>query len=151
MIYSIGYGNRNNAHFLSLLEQFNIQILIDIRTNPVSRFQPNYSKKRLEDYLSQNGVKYVFMGAELGGKPKDQSLYLNGKLSYDLVDKSPDYKTGIQKLIQLSEDVNTCIMCCELKPRECHRASMVGRTLLQLGTDVIHIDERGDIIPQSKL
>lgn len=145
-IYAIGYGNRNWGTFLKLLQEYGITMLVDIRTLPFSRFNPAFRQVALEKGLQEAGIAYKFMGEELGGKPKDPSLYTNGKLNYDLVELSPAYKEGILKLLELEKQGgNICILCSELKPDSCHRKNLVGRTLLQIGITVNHIDEKGNI------
>ena len=143
-IYSIGYGNRNPETFIALLKQNGITTLVDIRTKPVSRFQPHYSKTRLHALLLENGIDYVFMGESLGGKPKAENLYVNGAIDYTLVNTTPTYQNGIKRLITLAKPhLPICIMCCELSPAKCHRKLLIGETLYGLDIAVKHIDERG--------
>lgn len=145
-IYSIGYGNRKVEDFIAHLKKYNIEKLIDIRTNPVSRFQPSYNKKKLMDFLPSIGVDYIFLGDELGGKPKDANLYYNGVLDYCKVNQSIDYINGLNKLrAYINEGYTICIMCCETDPEKCHRKTLVGETLLGNGIWTHHIDKVGNI------
>ena len=70
-IYSIGQGNRSIETFFNLLKQYEIDYLIDVRSNPFSRFNPDFSKGKLERVCQSYAVTYVFMGDSLGGKPSD--------------------------------------------------------------------------------
>lgn len=143
-VYTIGYGNRNIELFINILSNNNIDILVDIRSNPVSRFSPNYSKTRIATYMQNNAKNYIFLGTELGGKPKNENLYTNGKLDYELVKKDEKYLSGINQLIELvGTQKRICLMCCELNPLNCHRYTLVGNSLHDLGYNVLHINENG--------
>jgi uncharacterized protein (DUF488 family) len=145
-LFSIGYGNRKLDVFISLLKQYEITTLADIRTKPFSRFQPYYNKARLEASLHEVGIKYLFMGDWLGGKPKDEKYYTDGKVDYSLINSTQEYQNAITQLITLSnEGERICTMCCELKPTDCHRKGLVGETLYAKGITVHHIDEKGAI------
>jgi uncharacterized protein (DUF488 family) len=145
-IHSIGYGNRKIDDFLLLLKQNNIDVLIDIRSKPQSRFQPYYNKAKLEIRLAEEGIKYIFMGAELGAKPKEEKFYVEGKVSYDKLKETSEYKEGLQRLINLSKQgIRACIMCCELKAEGCHRKELVGESLFANGILTNHINEKGEL------
>ena len=64
-IYSIGYGNRTAEEFFSLLQRYEINFLVDVRTNPFSRFHTHFSRVNLEEICKQYGVTYIFMGDDL--------------------------------------------------------------------------------------
>lgn len=145
-IHTIGYGNRDWQSFLNLLQKYGITLLVDIRTLPFSRFNPAFRQASLEKSLKESGIRYAFLGAELGGRPKDETLYNNDKPDYDRMEASPAYKEGIAALLGLAEQGgNVCIMCSELKPENCHRKNLVGRTLVGRNVSVKHIDEKGNI------
>lgn len=146
-IYTIGYGGRKIDTFLTLLKTMNINTLIDIRSKPFSRFQPDYRKQKLSEILSTNGIEYLFMGDYLGGKPSNDDLYTNSSVDYDKIAQSVEYNSAIAQLIAISSVKTACIMCSELKQDECHRKNLVGVTLATMGLDVIHINEQGLAVP----
>lgn len=149
-IYSIGYGNRKIDQFLFLLKKYEINLLIDIRTNPASRFQPAYNRKMLSELLKQQNIEYLFLGMELGGKPKDVNLYSEGRLDYAKVNSSFEYKKGIEALkSNLGQGFAVCIMCAELNPDECHRKNLVAETLFAQKIDTNHITKAGDLVLHS--
>lgn len=150
-MFSIGYGNRKFEDFVILLKWYGIDTLIDIRSKPVSRFQPAYNKARLSENLKDAGIHYIFMGAELGAKPKDEKYYVNGRISYERIKTTTEYQNALKQLIQLSEQGKTiCTMCCELKPAECHRKGLVGESLFEIGVITNHITETGACIPHTR-
>ena len=94
------------------------------------------------------GVRYVFMGKELGGKPKDASLYdEKGKPDYRLMAQSPSFQRGIETLVDLARDSRVTLMCAEEDPAKCHRTRLLGPALARHGVGQVHI--RGDSSLQS--
>lgn len=139
-IYSIGYGNRTIETFISLLNRYMIQRVIDVRTNPFSRFNPNFRRQKLEDNLVKANIQYEFMGDRLGGKPSEAIMYHEGKLQYENIIHSQQFINGINGLIMLCKEQNKiAIMCSELDPNKCHRKTIIGRYLETMKLDVIHI------------
>ncbi len=130
-IYSIGYSSTRFVDFLDILKKFRISTLIDIRTNPFSRFVPEYRKENLEKVLKQANIKYIFLGNLLGGKPENPSFYTpKGYWDYSAIIQSMDFKEGIETLFKLAERETIVLMCSEFDPAQCHRAIIIGRYLL---------------------
>jgi uncharacterized protein (DUF488 family) len=152
-IYTIGYGNRNIDEFLELLDKYRIVYLVDIRTSPYSRFNPDFNKHALKNVLPHHGIKYVYMGDSLGGIPKDESVYSNdGKVDYEKLQKKDYFISGIARLEKaITQELSIAIMCSELKPENCHRSKLIGKILTERGVTVIHIDENGDLITQDEI
>ncbi len=151
-IYTIGYGNRPMKKFIELLKQYNISYLIDIRSRPYSRFNPDFSKEALEKHLRQFGIRYVFMGDTLGGRPDDGSCYEDGRVDYAKIHEKPFFQQGITRIQTAWEkQLYVALMCSEAKPHECHRGKLVGNTLLEHNIAVAHIDERGKIKEQPEI
>ena len=149
-IYTIGYGARELDAFLSTLHRYGIAYLIDVRSRPYSRFKPEFSKERLEESLRQAGIRYVFMGDSLGGRPDDPACYdSQGKVDYAAVAQQAFYKTGIERLAKAhSQGFGVSLMCSEGKPEMCHRSKLIGKTLAQRGIPVAHIDENDELVAQ---
>lgn len=143
-IYTIGYGNRSIEAFIRLLRQYEIQFLIDVRSRPYSRFNAKFSKDALERQLKEASIRYVFMGDTLGGRPNDSTCYQDGNVAYAKVREKPFFQSGIERIHTAWEkQLRVALMCSEIKPQECHRSKLIGRTLTEQGIDVRHIDEAG--------
>ena len=142
-IFTIGYGNRSINTFTNLLTQYGIATLIDVRSNPRSRFNPNYNMKSLKTILQSIGIEYLYMGEILGRKPRDEKLYKNGKLDYEAVNSLSTYKAALHQLIELAENRSICLCCCELNPNICHRKTLIGDSLSKSSIIINHINERG--------
>ena len=149
-IYTIGYGARDIDDFIAVLKAYHIGYLIDVRSKPYSRYKPDFSKDALEGYLQAQGIRYIFMGDTLGGQPDDRDCYVDGKVVYELVKQKPFYQEGIGRLRQAyQQQLRVAIMCSEGKPEQCHRALLIGKTLVEdKSIDVAHIDENNRLITQ---
>ncbi|MCE7983709.1 MAG: DUF488 domain-containing protein [Caldilinea sp. CFX5] len=148
-IYTIGYGERTVAALVAVLQRYQIEYLVDVRTAPYSRYKPEFSKAELSAALRQQGFKYVFMGDQLGGRPTDPACYTDGKVDYDKVQATAAYQQGIERLHSaFVQQQRLVLMCSEGKPEQCHRSKLIGATLDKLGIPLVHIDEND--APQSQ-
>ncbi len=150
-LYTIGHGNRKLDDFLALLNKFGIKYLIDVRSQPYSKFNPQFNQNDLKFFLEGKGIKYVFMGDTIGGRPNDSSCYdENGKVDYESVKTKDFFLQGIDRLkTAYHKDINVVIMCSESKPCECHRSKLIGRVLNLENIVLKHIDENGKLKDQS--
>ncbi|MDE2776006.1 MAG: DUF488 domain-containing protein [Chloroflexota bacterium] len=157
-IFTIGYGGRETDEFIALLNEYEIDTLVDVRSQPYSRFAPDFSKERLSAILSRNGIQYEFMGKSLGGRPADSHCYTySPQRKKKLLDakkcESRDfYQRGISQLKRaLSIGRRIVIMCSELEPHECHRGYVLGKTLDSDEIAVTHIGRYGEPLSQSQI
>jgi uncharacterized protein (DUF488 family) len=68
-IFTIGHSNHSLEMFIGLLKSHKIDVLLDVRSKPFSRFSPHFNKHDLEKAVKASGIKYLFLGRELGGRP----------------------------------------------------------------------------------
>lgn len=140
MIYSIGHGIKKIEQFIRELKSYDISYLIDVRTNPYSRHNPQFNESLIKLDLEQVGIKYVFMGDTLGGLPSDRTCYTDGKVDYNLIKDKEFFIEGINRLIiAYRKNLNVVIMCSESKPEECHRSKLIGQELLKRDIPLVHI------------
>ena len=154
-LYSIGHGNKTMDAFLEELKFFEISYLIDIRSKPYSRYNPQFNKEQLQISLKNNHIVYAYMGDVLGGLPEDASCYTNGHVDYDKLKEKDFFKAGLQRLINAaSKKIKVAIMCSESNPAECHRTKLIGEELRLAGIIVNHItrskDKSGRIITKDQ-
>ena len=151
-IYTIGYGSRSMAEFIEVLQQYEIAYLIDVRSIPHSGYKPEFSKKPLANELEQHGIRYVYMGDLLGGKPDDESCYVNGTVDYEKVKRTEFFQRGIERLrTAFSQQQRVALMCSEGKPEHCHRCKLIAATLTLQDLPVIHIDENSEQMTQEQV
>lgn len=123
------------------LESFGIQYLLDIRSKPYSKWNPQFNQETLALELKKHGIIYVFVGDALGGLPQDRSCYdFDGKVVYDLIKEKDFFKEGLKRLTTANEKkIHLAIMCSESKPEECHRSKLIGQELLKKSICLNHI------------
>lgn len=146
-LYTIGHGSRKGEDFISLLKTFEIEYLVDVRSLPYSRFHPQFNQKALQLALQENSIQYIFMGDELGGRPKDPSCYNeDGKVNYSVIKTKVFFQRGVERLKAACEkNSRVAIMCSERKPCHCHRTLLVGEVLHKEMIVLKHIDEHGKL------
>lgn len=148
-IYTIGYGARSIEAFLDVLQTHEIVYLVDVRSAPYSRFKPEFSKGALENALTARGIRYAYLGDQLGGRPADPDCFVDGKVDYERVREKAFYQAGIERLQRAqAKGVRFAIMCSEGKPENCHRSKLIGQSLAALGIPVLHIDENDALVEQ---
>lgn len=144
-VFTIGHSNHPIDAFISLLRQHGITALGDVRSSPFSRFHPQFNKDALERVVKANGIRYVFLGKELGARSEDRSCYENGRVQYSRLARTELFKKGIDRVLSGSQEFRVALMCAEKEPLECHRTLLVGRALVDIGTDVQHIHADGHL------
>lgn len=146
-IYTIGYGDRDLERFIAALEVNAIAYLLDIRSAPYSRFKPEFSKDALSKALAARGIRYVYVGDSLGGRPDDPTCYVDGRVDYDKVRDKEFFQRGIARVQAAHrQQLRVVLMCSEGKPEQCHRTKLIGETLTAQGVPVVHIDEHDHLI-----
>lgn len=143
LIYTIGHSNHPIERFIELLQSFGIEVLVDVRSHPYSRYATHFNADDLKASVLAAGIKYLFLGRELGGRPDGTEYYdAEGYVLYWRVAEAPFFLDGIARLEAGSRKYRVAIMCSEENPAGCHRHLLVGRVLGERGVDVRHI--RGD-------
>jgi uncharacterized protein (DUF488 family) len=142
-IYTIGHSNHSEEMFLDLLSRHGIEVLVDVRSQPFSRYNPQFNDSNLASALKAAGIRYLFMGNELGGRPEGEEFFdTAGHALYHRMAESPGFLAGIERLERGIEEHRVVIMCSEEDPAICHRHLLVSRVISGRGIDVLHI--RGD-------
>jgi len=145
-IYTVGHSNIDFERFLSMLK--GIEILVDARSEPYSKYVPQFNSDNLKKQLEKAGIEYIFMrndyaGNIIGGRPKDRDCYENGEVAYERIRKKTWYKEGISTLIELAHKKKIVIMCSEEDPYKCHRHKLIAQSLLKSDVVVYHIRSDG--------
>lgn len=136
-IFTIGHSNRPIEEFVKILKAYKLKLVVDIRTIPKSRHNPQFGGKSLTKTLAKQGIEYVHM-AGLGGLRHTTKISVNkawrkasfrGFADYMQTD---EFKKSVRRLIARSKRKRLVIMCAEAVPWRCHR-SLVGDALLARG------------------
>ena len=137
--YTIGHSNHSIGQFTGLLRQHGITAIADVRSTPYSRYLPQYNKDALAVSLEKEGIKYVFLGRELGARPDDLTCYENGRVDFGRLAEREEFKIGLERVRQDSERYRIALMCAEKEPLDCHRTILVCKILKQQGVIIKHI------------
>jgi uncharacterized protein (DUF488 family) len=144
-IFTIGHSNQLFSSLLELIKKNDINLLVDVRTSPYSKYSPHFNKKPLMKALVESQVEYVYLGNKIGGKPKDKKFYHDDKLVYHLLENDDNYHEGLEELLRLTEDYRIVVMCSEEDPYRCHRHHLISQSLLKRGFHIHHIRGNGDL------
>ena len=145
-VCTVGHSNHSADEFLALLTAQRIDLVVDVRSAPRSRWVPHFNPDSLEPILERAEIEYSFMGMELGGRPADRSSYdPDGRVSYERAAMADDFCDGIALLIRQADERRIALLCMEKDPLECHRALLVARALEEQGVDVQHILSGGAV------
>ncbi len=123
IIRTIGHSNRAFSEYLKILKDNDVDVIVDIRTFPRSRFCPHFNRKKLEENLSLEGIEYQFKGNNLGGLGENEN-----------------YEETIDQLVdQVKQGKRVCVMCSEKDYKKCHRYEMLTPSFEERGIEVKHI------------
>jgi uncharacterized protein (DUF488 family) len=143
LVFTVGHSNHSAGRFVRLLKGHGIEVLIDTRSRPYSRHAPQFNGRTIEAVLKNDGIGYLFLGRELGGRPEGGEFYdTEGRVDYTLVEGSRLFLDGIKRLEREIRTRTVALLCSEEDPTRCHRRLLVGRALEERGITLLHI--RGD-------
>jgi uncharacterized protein (DUF488 family) len=143
-IYTIGHSNHQLDDLLALLRRHGIELLVDVRSSPYSRYVPQANRETLAHFLEAAGIAYRWMGDRLGGKPGGQVA------DYDELRAGPGFQQGIADLLALADRQRTAIMCSEGDHRQCHRYKLITPVLVDQGVHVLHIQPDGSLVDEDQ-
>ncbi|MCM8799919.1 MAG: DUF488 domain-containing protein [Candidatus Omnitrophica bacterium] len=132
IIYTLGTSNRSLEEFLEILKNYSIKLIVDVRRFPTSRFE-HFKREKLKDYLSEENIKYFYLGDKLGGYRQE---------GYEKYTKTSDFKRAIEILKELSKKENICIICAEKFPFRCHRRFISEELSKDKDIGIIHIIDK---------
>lgn len=124
----MGTSNRTFKEFVELLRTYKIEMVIDVRSFPTSKF-PHFQKKALAQSLAEENLGYFYLGKELGG-------FRQG--GYEAYTQTLEYLVGVELLERMAARCRSVVICAERLPWRCHRR-FIGRSLKERGWDVKHI------------
>ena len=151
MIYTIGHSTRPAGEFVALLTAHGIRTLVDVRTIPRSRHNPQYNADTLAATLAESGIGYVH-APDLGGlrKPRPDSINLGWRNTsfrgYADYMQTPAFEAALDALVARAEREHTAIMCAEAVPWRCHR-SLVADALVARGIEAREIVSQARATP----
>jgi uncharacterized protein (DUF488 family) len=117
---------------------------VDVRSYPFPKYAHQYDQDAIKKTALAAGFKYLWLGQETGGMPRDRSLYdENDHVVYEKIAATPGFREGIGRLLKGAESYNIALMCAEENPTHCHRRHLIARALNEHGVVVEHIRGTG--------
>jgi len=152
--YTIGHSTRPLDEFVELLRACEVRLVIDVRTVPRSRTNPQYNRDTLPEALARHQIGYEHIAA-LGGlrsHTRDMPPEVNGFWQNDSFHNYADYalsesfRDGLSHLRAVGHETTCAIMCAEAVWWRCHRR-IITDYLIAAGETVFHILGRGHVDP----
>ena len=137
VVLSIGHSTRTVEEFIGLLQAHAVARVVDVRTVPRSRHNPQFNQTSLPGSLKKASLEYVHM-PKLGGLRHAQRDSLNrgwrnaSFRGYADYMQTPEFERSLEELIQLAHQDRIALMCAEAVPWRCHR-SLIADALLVRG------------------
>jgi uncharacterized protein (DUF488 family) len=148
-LLTIGHSNLPADHFVALLKGGDVTAVADVRSVPLSRWCPWFSRKSLAERLAAEGIAYLWFGDSLGGRPREQALYRDGIADYEAMAATMQFRAGLDRVAWEIGRHRLCLLCAEREPLDCHRCLLVSRALVARGLTPGHIRPDGSIEPHA--
>ena len=140
LVFTIGHSTRSLEELVALLRKFEVKRLVDVRTVPRSRHNPQFNRDALAKSLHNRRLNYRHIKA-LGGlrhaRPNSPNAAWRNKSFRGYADymQTPEFAAGLEQLMELAQEKPVAIMCAEAVPWRCHR-SLIADALIVRGYEV---------------
>ncbi len=138
-LYTIGHSNQSFGEFLQMLQSQFINVIVDVRSVPASKYNPQFNSDILRLELGRNHIHYMHFGKEFGARRTD-CLDEHNNVDFEKAVTTPAFLRGVDRLMDgLNKGFRISLMCSEGNPLECHRFALVSRYFYEHGVHVKHI------------
>jgi uncharacterized protein (DUF488 family) len=143
VVFTIGHTTRPLAEFISLVQAHGVDLVLDVRTVPRSRHNPQFNRETFPDALEAAGIDYEHVGALGGfrraGADSPNAGWRNASFrGYADYMQTPAFAAAIESVVDQAKSRHLALMCAEAVPWRCHR-SLIADALLVRGTRVEEI------------
>ena len=140
-IFTIGHSNHSLDKFYTMLKQYDINVLVDVRSVPFSKFANQFNLDKLKSFLKERGVYYIYMGRNLGARwSQKELLFDDGKVNFEKVKRTKEFQEGILRIKNgVNKGYTIALMCSEEEALNCHRFVLISPVLTEIGYQVYHI------------
>ena len=150
--FTVGHSNHEFDAWLALLRGHGVEVVVDTRSSPYSKYVPQFDKEPMQRSLEAAGVRYLYLGAELGGRPANPAYYdAKGRVLYSRLRNDARFKAAIARLETGMERYRIALMCGEEDPAHCHRRLLIGRVLVERGAELQHIRGDGELQTEAQV
>ena len=143
-LYTIGHGTLSADEFASLLHDAGIEVLVDVRSYPGSRRNPQFGREAMQQWVPENGVEYRWE-PRLGGRRRPRAESRHVALQNDAFRayadhmEQPDFRDALREVLVTAALRRTAVMCAESVWWRCHRRLIADAATLVHGADVQHV------------
>lgn len=152
-IFTIGHSNYLYEKFISMINKYDINCVVDIRETPYSKYNVQYNREAFKESLKKDNIAYIYMGNEFGAKRQTKESYNEeGYADFTKVIKEDIFLKGVERLkkgIQMGYKI--VLLAAMQDPIRCHRSIMLGRYLNQNGFDIKYILHEGNLGNQNDI
>jgi len=120
-VFTIGHSNKTIEEFVEKIRDNGITLLLDVRSTPYSKYNPQFNRGNLEGATQAAGIRYQWVGAKLGGLGPGMDV------------------ATIDKIVEMCERKKIALVCGEADPEKCHRNTMIRPMLEERNVAVVHI------------
>jgi len=148
-VWTVGHSNHHVEVFLALVHRHQVAHVVDVRSHPYSRYAPHFNRDELQATIEARGMRYTFLGAALGGRPRrEDQLDAEGHALYDRMATEPTFSDAIDGILRGASEHRIALLCSCGAPHECHRRLLVGKVLCDRGAELRHILPDGDVLSE---
>ena len=161
-LWTIGHSNHCAEKFLDLLARHEIACVVDVRSIPYSRRNPQFSREKMRQSLSSRNIAYVWEGEALGGKrnfrENPEFFDSDGRIDWKKVRRDESFILAMERLRTQVGKEPTAVLCAEENPRNCHRLHLVSAAWVECcDENILHIcgdgrvETHAQMVPQPEL
>lgn len=143
-LYTIGHSTHSLDAFFELLKRRGVTAVADVRSRPYSGRLEHFNREPLSRQLEAVGIKYVFLGQELGARRDEIECYVGDVADYGRIASLPRFREGLSRLKHGARKYQIAIMCAEKEPLDCHRTILICRQLRH-EFEIAHILSEGTV------
>jgi uncharacterized protein (DUF488 family) len=154
VLRTVGHGTLTAEAFAALLDGAGVGRVVDVRSFPASRHNPQFGRDEMEQWAPGAGIDYVWL-RELGGRrrpiPGSAHVALRNDAFRAYADhmQTPEFLAGVEELLTLAEGGSSAVMCSETVWWRCHRRLLADHLVLVRGVDVMHLMHDGRLTPHA--
>jgi uncharacterized protein (DUF488 family) len=149
-VWTVGHSNHDFDHFAGLLASESIEVVVDVRSYPYSKYCPHFDREALKKTLELKDLRYLYLGEELGGRPTKDSQYdEDGHALYGEMAGEPEFQAAVGRVIEGARKFRVALVCSEGDHLDCHRRLLVGKVLADDGVELRHILPNAEVITET--
>jgi uncharacterized protein (DUF488 family) len=153
-IHTVGHGTLPADDFTALVRTADLEVVVDVRSYPGSRHNPQYDREAMEAWLSAGDLTYSWQ-RELGGRrparPDSRHTALRNDAFRGYADhmETTEFLAGVERLLVEATTRDTVVMCSESVWWRCHRRLLADHLVVVEGIEVVHLMHDGRATPHA--